>query len=215
MRDDISHLVKNIIIASLLLITFSSISVLLITDLGIKSAFRTKILDIVVDSSFLGSFLGALLSGSIALTVLLIQFYNNKKLRVEDDYKKYFKYIYPLIVKLDRLLEDLTDEKIQQMVDKLDKFGNRNIVENISEILTQIHSIEDIIFPEISLDFEIIKLTLAEIQIIIGDDIELILDNADEKSVITGLKANTILLTNSKYKLDKKIEEARRILKMD
>lgn len=115
---------------------------------------------------------------------------------------------------MNRFLEELTDEKIRQMVTTYDKTHNNILIGEVVELLHQLDSIDDIIFPEISLDFAVVKLTLSEIKIILEHDLVFISDENDEKIVVSSLISFRLILTSSKVRIDDKIEKAKRILRI-
>ncbi|WP_342505644.1 hypothetical protein [Sporosarcina sp. FSL K6-2383] len=208
-------MVKNVLIASLLLITLSCISLLLVSGINFTSIFSDKVSQIVFDPSFLGSFLGALFSSSIALIVLFIQFNNQKKVRRQDEYRKYHKYINLFSIELEWYLDKITSEKIEKLVKSNNYINNKILRDSTVEIIKSIESIDDdVIIDDVFVRFATMKLILNEMGTILSEDLNGIENEEDENSVISSLQANRIILQQSSDEINKKLSEAKRELRI-
>jgi hypothetical protein len=68
LRDDISHMFKNVFIGVMLLICFSLVMIIFASGIGID-----------LNSNLVGSFFGAAISGVIAIVIMTIQMINSNK----------------------------------------------------------------------------------------------------------------------------------------
>ncbi|AMQ06751.1 hypothetical protein [Sporosarcina psychrophila] len=215
MKDDVEHMVKNVLIASLLLITLSCISLLLISGIDFNSIFSDKFSQVLFDPSFLGSFLGALISSSIALIVLFIQFNNQKKVRREDEYRKFHKYINLFSIELEWYLDKMTSEKIEKIVKSNNHINNKILRDSTVELIKHIKSIDDdVIMDDVYVRFATIKLVLNELETILSEDLKNIECKEDENFVMSSLKANQMILRQSSDEINKKLREAKRELRI-
>lgn len=215
LRDDIGHMMKNILIASLLLITLSCILFLLISGIEFKPIFSGVFSKTIIDPSFLGSFLGALISSSIALLVLFIQFYNQKKLLKRDEYRKFHKYINLFSIELKWYLDKLTPEKIEKAVKSNNHINNKILGDSTLDLIKRIESIDDdVIFDDVYVSFETIKLVLKELEIIWREELNSIHSKEDTDFVMSILKSNQKLLQESSEVINKKLREAKKELRI-
>lgn len=77
--------------------------------------------ELIKNPSFAGAFLGALITGFIAITVMIIQIrYQNKLIRLEK-YKEFYKYIKPFQLSLESFILNF------KRIERIDSITNRDI----------------------------------------------------------------------------------------
>lgn len=195
-----------IITGTLLLIVFCLIFILYTKEL-------LRIPNLLYNPSFMGSLLGAFISGSVALIILFLQAKQQKKLLLEEKYERYYKYINLLSINIDWYLEKLTPKRIEEIVLSNNHIETKMLKSNTAELIKHIRSIDDdVIMHDVYIRFETIKLSLSELYAILIEELDDMKTEDDKKVVISMLKGNMLILKQSINEINDKLKEAKRIL---
>jgi hypothetical protein len=175
---------------------------------------KSYVTDLFADPGFVGSFLGAFLSGAIALSLLIYQIREQKKLVLAEKYQSFLKRILPLSIDLQSYLNRLNDNGIDFILNKKDSIKLKLLTGQTKDINERIKLIDsDFVLYDVYLQFETIKMVVQEIEEILCTEIEDIIDEADRDFVRSSLLGNIKILRKSASDVENKLADVKEFLK--
>ncbi|MBH0171039.1 hypothetical protein [Fictibacillus sp. 18YEL24] len=174
---------------------------------------KKYITELFADPGFVGSFLGAFLSGAIALSLLIYQLREQKKIVLAEKYQNYLKHVLPLSIDLNSYLDRLDEERIDFLVNKTNSIKLRLVIGQTKELIERINQInEDFVLYDVYIQFETIKVVAKEIDEILKTDIKDMNDEADKDFVKSSLLANIKILQKSSKDIEEKLKKVKKFL---
>lgn len=162
----------------------------------------------------MGALLGAILTSSVALVVLILQVRHNRKIHLSSEQKSFYKYASLLVADIERYLDKFTHDSIKELVNEGLESNSKFIYEDTLNALKHVQSIDDnVILYDTFFSFKTIAVCLEGIEEIIRLDI---VDKDEEERMFAerGLLAFRKGLLNSVDDMNIKLKQIKKSLKI-